>query len=532
MRKEEKAAILLQTFPELRRKDLLECEKRMPHFMLFRYDRTSARCGACGKETYEDLLMSVIEHKKKCKCPECGREVMAVCDKYRYSVETERFAQNWVIFQAGENGICYAHCIRMHVNLHKELGYPAYEVSRYEETQRYAFADGQCFRFGCTYERTLVPIPGVSDAMSAVDVMTGWKYRTRYTEPTWGQCGIAYPDRSYAILSTEPLKSTCLRYSQIDKLDQIKLFEYLRFYMKHPNIEYIIKIGFADVVQSWFYGYYGSVPDWVDWKQNDVRKMLGVDSYELREIKARKIKLDDYVMLKMELPEFTMRERLDYLPLIRNELGTLAHCGGPTIESKRTLLKYLKKQNHSTQQTMRLKDYSDYIRECTELAYDLNDPVIRFPRCLSDAHARTSSALNAVRTERAAKEYAERTKKLIREKKQLKRIREKLCYQNGGLLIRAPVSAEEIVQEGKILNHCVGGYADRHMHGYLHIMFIRMADKPDVPYYTAEISTVGGIVQVRGLRNRDPVPEVDAFIEAYKQHLAAVFGREKVRITA
>ena len=110
--------------------------------------------------------------------------------------------------------------------------------------------------------------------------------------------------------------------------------------------------------------------------------------------------------------------------------------------------------------------------------------------------------------------------------------RKRLEFASGGLFIRQPKNMTEIVNEGKRLHHCVGGYAQRHAYGKLHIMFIRTAEKPDVPYYTMEISTEGKIVQVRGLRNCKTTPEVQAFIEEYKQHLAAVFGREKRRKTA
>ena len=110
--------------------------------------------------------------------------------------------------------------------------------------------------------------------------------------------------------------------------------------------------------------------------------------------------------------------------------------------------------------------------------------------------------------------------------------RRQLEFAHGGLIIRQPKNMTEIVNEGKRLHHCVGGYAQRHAYGKLHIMFIRRADKPDVPFYTVEVDLLGEIVQVRGLRNCKTTPEVQAFIEEYKQHLAAVFGREKRRKTA
>ena len=43
---------------------------------------------------------------------------------------------------------------------------------------------------------------------------------------------------------------------------------------------------------------------------------------------------------------------------------------------------------------------------------------------------------------------------------------------------------KEIEDEGRILSHCVGGYAERHAMGKLSIMFLRKVSEPDKPYYT------------------------------------------------
>jgi len=84
-----------------------------------------------------------------------------------------------------------------------------------------------------------------------------------------------------------------------------------------------------------------------------------------------------------------------------------------------------------------------------------------------------------------------------------KRLAERVCleFSADGLLIRQPHSLQEIEDEGRILSHCVGGYAERHAMGKLSIMFLRKVSEPDKPYYTVEVSQYGGIVQCRGYRN-------------------------------
>ena len=95
-----------------------------------------------------------------------------------------------------------------------------------------------------------------------------------------------------------------------------------------------------------------------------------------------------------------------------------------------------------------------------------------------------------------------------------------------GLAVILPSNLENIVYEGATLEHCVGGYADRHALGTLHIVFLRRLDDLETPYYTMEISTSGRIVQCRGFRNNaesrggKPKPqEIIDFERDYQQYL-------------
>ena len=58
----------------------------------------------------------------------------------------------------------------------------------------------------------------------------------------------------------------------------------------------------------------------------------------------------------------------------------------------------------------------------------------------------------------------------------------------GGLSIVAPVSPEDIVEEGKKQRHCVGGYAARHFSGILEILFLRRTATPWKPWITLEVA--------------------------------------------
>ena len=78
--------------------------------------------------------------------------------------------------------------------------------------------------------------------------------------------------------------------------------------------------------------------------------------------------------------------------------------------------------------------------------------------------------------------------------------RSKYSFELDGLRIVFPLTAASIRREGKVLDHCVGGYAERHIKGVLTILFLRKASAPNTPYVTIE--TDGNqIRQIHGYDN-------------------------------
>lgn len=67
-------------------------------------------------------------------------------------------------------------------------------------------------------------------------------------------------------------------------------------------------------------------------------------------------------------------------------------------------------------------------------------------------------------------------------------------------MICIPASGEEILKEGRKLQHCVGGYAERHMKGKTTILFMRKAQKPDEPWLAIEMDG-NNIRQIHGFKN-------------------------------
>ena len=95
-----------------------------------------------------------------------------------------------------------------------------------------------------------------------------------------------------------------------------------------------------------------------------------------------------------------------------------------------------------------------------------------------------------------------------------------MSYQNKemGLMIRPAVSQGELIKEGKLLHHCVGGYAKKYASGETCILFIRKIEDPDTPFYTLEYKN-GTVQQNRGDRNCARTPEVREFENEWLNHI-------------
>ena len=81
-----------------------------------------------------------------------------------------------------------------------------------------------------------------------------------------------------------------------------------------------------------------------------------------------------------------------------------------------------------------------------------------------------------------------------------------------------PATPEELAAEGSALHHCVGSYADRVARKECLILFLRQCGNENKPFYTVEVRN-GEVVQVRGMGNCDPTPEVAQFMERWERQV-------------
>ena len=95
-------------------------------------------------------------------------------------------------------------------------------------------------------------------------------------------------------------------------------------------------------------------------------------------------------------------------------------------------------------------------------------------------------------------------------------------FEKGSYIIRPAKTATEIVDEGRILHHCVGGddYLTRHAKKKSIICFMRRKKSPNKPYITVEVSPEGEILQWYGIYDSKPnEAKIDKWLEGYRESL-------------
>ena len=134
--------------------------------------------------------------------------------------------------------------------------------------------------------------------------------------------------------------------------------------------------------------------------------------------------------------------------------------------------------------------YRDYLDAAYALGRCMEHSAVLWPEQLYTAH-------DMAVAERAEKEA--RTEK-SRRAASLKERRLKYEFELDGLRIIFPATGGAIRREGRALDHCVGGYAERHLNGVCTILFLRRADDPHTPYVTIEMDG-NQIRQIHGYHN-------------------------------
>lgn len=357
------------------------------------------------------------------------------------------------------------------------------------ESQRYVFAKDGFVRYSWSEDK-------------------GW-HSMAFREPVFYTAPYCV-DNSYTILNAACIYRSDMRYSRVFEWAENSsscVISYLRLYCKHPNIEYLVESGYERLIyiQTDYYGKHEAVGVTVeDIKSNNLLKMLGLSKAEFKLLRGNEKLYTKYMITRGKLPKLKPEELFELAksPFYADDL---IRCSAPSGSTIMRMYRYLTDNNISA------VFYRDYIGQCEKLGYNMHDTSIAFPHDFHAVHERYSQIIKYKQSEENKKEFNQRMSGRIM-----------FEYETDELILRQPTTPDEIVEEGRILHHCVGGYAERHSKGKTNIFFIRKKTDPNTPYYTIEVSNDFEVKQCYGYRNNidhEKPDEVKAFEAEYKKYL-------------
>lgn len=312
----------------------------------------------------------------------------------------------------------------------------------------------------------------------------------------------------------EEMEGTIFQYSALQEYadqEEVNPVDYFERYQQTPQIEILTKIGMIKVVKMLVEYKYGIVADPA---ARCPDKFLGIRKERVKQLIEKKgdIRLLEVMQMEKRMQRVWTDAQIAHLAetgLRRGEIEQITE-----YMSIQKLLNRIERYaccEYGTECSSCIAriqgtatTYADYINMRLELGYDMTNTVYQQPRNLRDAHEKMLIERDK---EEMDKRMDEVKAKYPRIRSGYKKLRQRYLYEDEEYLIRPARSAEEIVMEGRILHHCVGGdnYLRKHNDGISYILMLRRKTDMESPYITVEVDgNRPRIMQWYGAQDRKP----------------------------
>ena len=318
----------------------------------------------------------------------------------------------------------------------------------------------------------------------------------------------------------DALRGTPWEYCPIDLFyaydhQPMQMPPFLAAYIDHPALERLVKTRFNRLASDLVYG---RIRDQLlDESQHRTHRILQVAAEDvdfLRDMNASAETLrtfrqyagvkDRQRLLRWQVEREVTRDVAECLEhMTAHKLMCYVDAQYSFLRHRKT--RYQTQRYHSVQSLV--SEYRDYLDMCVGMGYAMNGSNL-FPKDLQKAHDRVQRQVKIKNDARLRRDFDAAMKSISRN----------LDFEMDGMRIVLPSSPEELLAEGQQLRHCIASYADRVARRESIVLFLRLAETPDRPFFTMEIKNKR-CVQVRGLCNCEPTPEVRAFVKRFEEEV-------------
>ena len=105
--------------------------------------------------------------------------------------------------------------------------------------------------------------------------------------------------------------------------------------------------------------------------------------------------------------------------------------------------------------------------------------------------------------------------------------RPELEFETSGFVFISPKTPQDIIEEGKNMHNCVGGYVNKVLDGYSTIIFMRKSSSPDKSFITLELNNTLSVIQSKRKYNKSLNIQERQVLHQYRQFL--IDTRERKR---
>ena len=480
-----------------------------PHLFYSSVSRSkkACYCESC-KASFEvtkatDSTLWREDHGSVAKCPRCGEAVEIICEGRIRTGECLEESKCVLVIRADQDG-----ALRLYAGVAKR-GYERQDY--FDDWNNILHREFQPFMSFLVYRRYyLAPWgrqcwkQGYWNYFGERGHYGEWEPKSTIVQAfTPGHNGYwcAYVfDGQYNVIGAENIRNSYAKYSQAfewiygqgepnDGQRVYGLEQYLAAYIEYPQLEFAVKMGEEDAVSDLVLR---GVKNHrvINWKAKNPAGFYRMDKQQFKKFTAAGGKTKDLILAKeLALPveDVLMAKRAVSSGSVRE----LAVAAGKANISISQAVRYLSKQRGST--TAAMREWKDYLDMAEKLNYDLTNREVSTPKQLTVVHDRAAELLQTETDRTLQKKYIKSRRTALRKKYEM---------EYAGMCVRVPKSSAEIVTEGKVLEHCVGGYAKRHLEGKTVILFLRRADEPDQPLVTIEMNSDGKTIrQIHGWHN-------------------------------
>ena len=482
----------------------------LPHYIFYDYRKGKApmpgHCTACG----HDVEIIGVKHNQKGICPYCKKPVTFKSQGRRGRIIDRSTTQ--VIQRTGEHEVV----IRI------VKAYATYPKG--EEPALSVYENGRLF---LTWKGNKLVKSEPFYYCYDLSRLTPWHKGSRPVFSRWqynfeaDECRYLYHRNLDNALKGTPWQYAALKEYYLGDPTPLCADMYLKQYLSHPMLEYLVKLRLYRLATYVVYGedgryYYGNQV--LNSAGKNVAEVLGVGKRYLsflqeinpgaKQLMLIKALLRENVQPDMELMKWCSEfgvgeEETVAVPLRFMTPHKLMRYATDQFAAHKKMAPF---SGGYYSMSYLMSDYKDYLCMSEALDYDMKSDFVLFPKNLKEAHDRVNdlsdAELSAAYDRKIAKQFAQ--------------LQSRYQFEKNGLMIIPPGSAKEIVAEGQKLHHCVGRYVKDVVKSKCIILFIRQVKMPHKPYCTLELKN-GAVVQARIEGNAAPPPKVQQFIETWKQ---------------